>query len=37
LAYAWESADLDALAALLADDVFISLPSMPFETRAGIS
>src|SRR5260370_1043906 len=28
---AWESADLGALAALLTDDVFISMPPMPFE------
>jgi hypothetical protein len=27
---AWESADLGALVALLADDVFMSMPPMPF-------
>ena len=30
-ANAWESADLEALADLLTDDVFISMPPMPFE------
>jgi RNA polymerase sigma-70 factor (TIGR02960 family) len=29
--HAYESADLDALVALLTDDVFISMPPMPFE------
>ncbi len=30
---AWESADLDALVSLLTDDVFVSMPPMPFEYR----
>jgi len=29
--YAWQSADLDTLVVLLTDDVFISMPPMPFE------
>jgi RNA polymerase sigma-70 factor (TIGR02960 family) len=29
--HAWESTDLDALVALLTDDVFVSMPPMPFE------
>lgn len=29
--HAWESADLDALVDLLTDDVFMSMPPMPFE------
>jgi RNA polymerase sigma-70 factor (ECF subfamily) len=28
---AWQSADLDGLVALLTDDVFMSMPPMPFE------
>src|SRR5207248_2502490 len=28
---AWESADLDGLVSLLADDVFVSMPPIPFE------
>ncbi len=30
-AHSWESADLEALVDLLTDDVFISMPPMPFE------
>ena len=30
---AWESADLDALIALLTDNVFVSMPPMPFENE----
>ena len=38
-ARAWESADLDALVALLTDDVFIAMPPVPFgyEGRDGVT
>lgn len=29
--HAWETADLDALVTLLTDDIFVSMPPMPFE------
>lgn len=32
-ASAWESADIDALVALLTDDVFMSMPPLPLEYR----
>jgi hypothetical protein len=32
---AWESADVDALISLLADDIAISMPPMPFEYAGG--
>ncbi|MER5472787.1 sigma-70 family RNA polymerase sigma factor [Streptomyces sp. NPDC002935] len=31
--HAWESADMDALVALLTDDVFVSMPPIPFEYK----
>lgn len=31
--HAWEKADLDALVTLLTDDVFVSMPPMPFEYK----
>lgn len=31
--HAWESADIEALVELLTDDVFMSMPPMPFEYR----
>ncbi|MGW7609098.1 sigma-70 family RNA polymerase sigma factor [Streptomyces sp. NPDC054766] len=31
--HAWESADMDALVSLLTDDVFVSMPPIPFEYK----